>query len=198
MRREDLISKGYTEEQATELLNLFHAENNEMKSNNAQLQKDLNIANQTITELNKAQVQLKELQQAQMTDQQKLDAMKAETEKNLAMSKKIVSKAQAKTIFAEIGGIDDAILDTLVSEDLTQTEANAKALVEMIKSRDEATAKKTKEDLANLNVLPNPSNVNGGNKGDSQMTKEEFNKLTREEKTKIFKEDKALWDKMTK
>lgn len=198
MKREELIAKGYTEEQATELLNLFHAENNEMKANNSQLQKDLNIANQTITELNKAQVQLKQLQEAQMTDQQKLDAMKAETEKNLAMSKKIVSKAQAKTIFAEIGGIDDAILDTLVSEDLTQTEANAKALVEMIKSRDEATAKKTKEDLTNLNVLPNPSNVGGAGKGDSQMTKDEFNKLTREEKTKIFREDKALWDKMTK
>ena len=82
MRREELIAKGYTEEQATELLNLFHAENNEIKANNTQLQKDLNIANQTITELNKAQVQLKQLQQAQMTDQEKLDAMKAETEKN--------------------------------------------------------------------------------------------------------------------
>ena len=198
MRREELIAKGYTEEQATELLNLFHAENNEIKANNSQLQKDLNIANQTITELNKAQVQLKQLQQAQMTDQEKLDAMKAETEKNLAESKRIVSKAQAKTIFAEIGGIDDAILDTLVSEDLTQTEANAKALVDLIKSRDEATAKKTKEDLANLNVLPNPSNVQKGGDDKSQMTKEQFNKLSREEKTKIFKEDKALWDKMTK
>ena len=198
MRREELIAKGYTEEQATELLNLFHAENNEMKTNNAQLQKDLNIANQTITELNKAQVQLKQLQQAQMTDQEKLDAMKAETEKNLAESKRIVSKAQAKTIFAEIGGIDDAILDTLVSEDLTQTEANAKALVDLIKSRDEATAKKTKEDLANLNVLPNPSNVQKGGDDKSQMTKEQFAKLSREERTKIFKEDKALWDKMTK
>lgn len=198
MRREELIAKGYTEEQATELLNLFHAENNEIKASNAQLQKDLNVANQTITELNKAQVQLKQLQQAQMTDQEKLDAMKAETEKNLAESKRIVSKAQAKTIFAEIGGIDDAILDTLVSEDLTQTEANAKALVDLIKSRDEATAKKTKEDLANLNVLPNPSNVQKGGDDKSQMTKEQFNKLSREEKTKIFKEDKTLWDKMTK
>ena len=198
MKREELIAKGYTEEQATELLNLFHAENNEIKASNAQLQKDLNVANQTITELNKAQVQLKQLQQAQMTDQEKLDAMKAETEKNLAESRRIVSKAQAKTIFAEIGGIDDAILDTLVSEDLTQTEANAKALVDLIKSRDEATAKKTKEDLANLNVLPNPSNVQKGGDDKSQMTKEQFNKLSREEKTKIFKEDKALWDKMTK
>ena len=198
MRREELIAKGYTEEQATELLNLFHAENNEIKANNTKLQKDLNIANQTITELNKVQVAFNQMQQSQMTEQEQVAAMKAEAEKNLAMSKKIVSKAQAKTIFAEIGGIDDAILDTLVSEDLTQTEANAKALVDLIKSRDAETAKKTKEDLANLNVLPNPSNVQKGGDDKSQMTKEQFNKLSREERTKIFKEDKALWDKMTK
>lgn len=198
MKREELIAKGYTEEQATELLNLFHAENNEIKANNMQLQKDLTVANNTINELNKVQIAYNEMQQSKMTEQEKVAAMKAEAEKNLAMSKKIVSKAQAKTIFAEIGGIDDAILDTLVSEDLTQTEANAKALVDLIKSRDEATAKKTKEDLANLNVLPTPSNVQKGGDDNSQMTKEKFNQLSREEKTKIFKEDKALWDKMTK
>ena len=198
MKREELIAKGYTEEQATELLNLFHAENNEIKANNTKLQNDLKVANTTIAELNKVQVAFNQMQQSQMTEQEQVAAMKAEAEKNLAMSKKIVSKAQAKTIFAEIGGIDDAILDTLVSEDLTQTEANAKALVELIKSRDEATAKKTKEDLANLNVLPNPSNVQKGGDDKSQMTKEQFNKLSREERTKIFKEDKALWDKMTK
>ncbi len=198
MKREELIAKGYTEEQATELLNLFHAENNEIKANNTKLQNDLKVANTTIAELNKVQVAFNQMQQSQMTEQEQVAAMKAEAEKNLAMSKKIVSKAQAKTIFAEIGGIDDAILDTLVSEDLTQTETNAKALVELIKSRDEATAKKTKEDLANLNVLPNPSNVQKGGDDKSQMTKEQFNKLSREERTKIFKEDKALWDKMTK
>lgn len=198
MKREELIAKGYTEEQATELLNLFHAENNEIKANNTKLQNDLKVANTTIAELNKVQVAFNQMQQSQMTEQEQVAAMKAEAEKNLAMSKKIVSKAQAKTIFAEIGGIDDAILDTLVSEDLTQTEANAKALVDLIKSRDAETAKKTKEDLANLNVLPNPSNAKDGGKGDSQMTKEEFNKLPREERVKIFKEDKALWDKMTK
>lgn len=198
MKREELIAKGYTEEQATELLNLFHAENNEIKANNTKLQNDLKVANTTIAELNKVQVAFNQMQQSQMTEQEQVAAMKAEAEKNLAMSKKIVSKAQAKTIFAEIGGIDDAILDTLVSEDLTQTEANAKALVDLIKSRDAETAKKTKEDLANLNVLPTPSNAKDGGKGDSQMTKEEFNKLPREERVKIFKEDKALWDKMTK
>lgn len=201
MRREELIAKGYTEEQATELLNLFHSENNEIKANNTQLQKDLDAAKNTIAELNKVQTKYNELQQSQMTEQEKIEAMRKETERNLAESKKIVSKAQAKTILAEIGGIDDAILDTLVSEDLTKTEENAKALVNLIKTRDAAVAKKTKEDLTNLDVLPNPSNVQKGNQegdGTSQMTKEQFNKLPREERNKIFKENKELWDKMTK
>ena len=201
MKREELIAKGYTEEQATELLNLFHSENNEIKANNTQLQKDLDAAKNTIAELNKVQTKYNELQQSQMTEQEKIEAMRKETERNLAESKKIVSKAQAKTILAEIGGIDDAILDTLVSEDLTKTEENAKALVNLIKTRDAAVAKKTKEDLTNLDVLPNPSNVQKGNQegdGASQMTKEQFNKLPREERNKIFKENKELWDKMTK
>ena len=199
MKREELIAKGYTEEQATELLNLFHSENQGIKDTNAQLQKNLDAANNTIAELNKVQEQFKNLQQSQMTEQEKLEAMKKETEKNLAESKRIVNKAQAKTILAEIGGIDDEILDNLISEDMDKTTSNAQALVNLIKTRDAEIAKKTKEDLANLDVLPKPSNTKKDNKGgdSSQMTKEQFNKLTREEKTKIFKEDKELWNKMT-
>ena len=198
MKREELLAKGYTEEQATELLNLFHAENNEMKANNNKLANDLNIANNTIAELNKVQVAFNELKKSQMTEQEKYEAMKAETAKNLAESKRIMNKATAKTILAEIGGIDDTLLDNLISEDVAKTEANAKAFVELLKARDEATAKKTKESLAKAEVLPKPSNVPASEKDKgSSMTKEEFNKLSREEKTKIFKENKELWSKMT-
>ena len=79
MKREELIAKGYTEEQATELLNLFHSENQGIKDTNAQLQKNLDAANNTIAELNKVQEQFRNLQQSQMTEQEKLEAMKKET-----------------------------------------------------------------------------------------------------------------------
>lgn len=200
MRREDLLAKGYTEEQATELLNLFHGENNEIKAQNQKLQQDLNVANNTITNLSKFKTSFEELQKSQMTEQEKYEAMKKEAEKNLAESRIIVNTAKAKTIVAELGEIDDEIINSLVTDDLAKTEANAKALVNLIKSRDENVAKKTKETLLNANVLPpNPSNVQGaGASGSKEMTKEEFKKLPIVEKNKIFKENKELWDKMTK
>lgn len=199
MRREDLLAKGYTEEQATELLNLFHGENNEIKAQNQKLQQDLNVANNTITNLSKFKTSFEELQKSQMSEQEKYEAMKKETEKNLAESKIIVNTAKAKTIVAELGEIDEDIINSLVTEDLEKTEANAKALVNLIKNRDENVAKKTKETLLNANVLPpNPSNVQGGGaNGNKEMTKEEFKKLPIVEKNKIFKENKELWNKMT-
>lgn len=199
MRREDLLAKGYTEEQATELLNLFHGENNEIKAQNQKLQQDLNVANNTITNLSKFKTSFEELQKSQMSEQEKYEAMKKETEKNLAESKIIVNTAKAKTIVAELGEIDEDIINSLVTEDLEKTEANAKALVNLIKNRDENVAKKTKETLLNANVLPpNPSNVQGGGaNSNKEMTKEEFKKLPIVEKNKIFKENKELWNKMT-
>lgn len=201
MKREELIAKGYTEEQATELLNLFHGEQKDIKAQNEKLQNDLNVANNTITNLSKFKTSFEELQKSQMTDQEKLEAMKKETERNLAESKVIVNTAKAKTILAELGDIDDSIVNSLVTEDLAKTEANAKALVDLIKNRDESVAKKTKESLLNANLLPpNPSNVqtNAGTGSNKEMTKEEFKKLPIVEKNKIFKENKELWDKMTK
>lgn len=201
MKREELLSKGYTEEQVTDLLNLFQAEQTTMKAENSKLKADLNVANSTITNLSKIETDYKALQQSQMTDSQKIEQMKKEAEDNLAMSRRIVNQARAKTILSELGEIDEAIIDTLVSDDLAKTEANAKSLVDLIKNRDEATVKKTKESITNANILPpNNSNVKGteGEKGKTSMTKEEFSKLSHSEKIKIFKEDKDLWAEMTK
>lgn len=200
MKREDLISKGYTEEQVTELLNLFHTESKGVNDNNSKLQKELEAANATITELNKVQKAYKDMQTSQMSEQEKLEATRKEIEEHLANAKLIESRANAKTIFAEIGGVSDDVLNSLVTSDISQTEANAKALVDLIKNRDEATVKKTKEEILNKKVLPSTvSNVTKGSEGSSnQMTKEEFNRLSTVEKTKIFREDKELWDKMTK
>lgn len=197
MQREELISKGYTEEQVTELLNLFHEANKEVKDNNSKLSKALEEANGKITELSKVQKQYQEKEKSQLSELEKLELAKKEIEEHLANAKLIENKANAKTIFAEIGGVDDTILDSIVSADFTKTEANAKALVDLIKQRDEAIAKKTKEALLNQNILPkDKSNTGNDGKGNS-LTKEEFNNLSIQEKTKIFKEDRELWDKMT-
>lgn len=189
MRREELIQKGYTEEQVKELLNMFHEEQNQIKENNSKLIKDLENANAQISTY-------KEKEKSQLTEQEKLEQTRKEIEEHLANARLIESKASAKTIFAEIGGVSDDVLNSTISTDLSKTEANAKAIVELIKSRDEQITKKTKESLLNNNVLPK-SNSNVNPTGESSMTKEEFKNLTIQEKTKLFRENRELWNKIT-
>ena len=186
MKREELISKGYTEEQVTELLNLFHGENQQMTKENERLKGELAGANEKIAGYSNMEQEYNAYKQSQMTEQEKFEAMKKEAEKNYAMSKRVYNEAQAKTILAEIGGVDESVLSSIVSEDSDKTIANATALVNMVKSREEETIKKTREQIQNTNILPNPSNV-PEDKG-IITTFEEFDKLPYEEQDKFQKE----------
>lgn len=186
MRREDLISKGYTEEQVTELLNLFHSENQETTKENERLKGELAGANEKIAGYSNMEKEYNQYKQSQMTEQEKFEAMKKEAEKNFAMSKRVYNEAQAKTILAEIGGVDESVLSSIVSEDSDKTVANANALVNMFKTREQETIKKTKEQIQNTNILPNPSNV-PEDKG-IITTFEEFDKLPYEEQDKFQRE----------
>lgn len=186
MRREDLISKGYTEEQVTELLNLFHSENQETTKENERLKGELAGANEKIAGYSNMEKEYNQYKQSQMTEQEKFEAMKKETERNLAMSKRVYNEAQAKTILAEIGGVDESVLSSIVSEDSEKTVTNANALVNMFKTREQETIKKTKEQIQNTNILPNPSNV-PDDKG-IITTFEEFDKLPYEEQDKFQRE----------
>lgn len=186
MKREELISKGYTEEQVTELLNLFHGENQEMTKENERLKGELAGANEKIAGYSNMEQEYNAYKQSQMTEQEKFEAMKKEAEKNYAMSKRVYNEAQAKTILAEIGPVDESVLNSIVSEDSDKTIANATALVNMVKSREEETIKKTREQIQNTNILPNPSNV-PEDKG-IITTFEEFDKLPYEEQDRFQKE----------
>lgn len=186
MKREDLISKGYSEEQVTELLNLFHSENQETTKENERLKGELAGANEKIAGYSNMEKEYNQYKQSQMTEQEKFEAMKKETEQNLALSKRIYNEAQAKTILAEIGGVDDGVLSSIISDDKDKTIANAQALVAMVKAREEETAKKTKEQIQNINIVPPPSNVPNGN--GLITTFDEFDKLPYEEQDKFQRE----------
>lgn len=186
MRREDLISKGYSEEQVTELLNLFHNENQETTKENERLKGELAGANEKIAGYSNMEKEYNQYKQSQMTEQEKFEAMKKETEKNYAMSRRVYNEAQAKTILAAIGGVDESVLASIVSEDSEKTIANANALVNMFKTREEETIKKTREQIQNTNVLPKPSNVPSGE--GLITTFEEFDKLPYEEQDKFQRE----------
>ena len=170
MKREDLLAKGFTQEQVTEILNMFHNTNQE----NAALQSQIDSAKQFEAKYNEAQKQLDAIAQSQMTEQEKMAAQKAETEKNLRESRIIVNKAVAKEILAGYD-VDDALIEKLVDEDKDATVASANLFKTKLETLAEASAKKAKEELTKLDVKPNPTNVPTG---EPVMTKEKFNAMT--------------------
>lgn len=170
MTREQLLEKGFTQEQVTEILNMFHNTNQQ----NAVLQSQVDNAKQFEAKYNEAQKQLDAIAQSQMTEQEKMAAQKAETEKNLRESRIIVNKAVAKEILAGYD-VDDALIEKLVEEDKDATVASANLFKTKLETLAEASAKKAKEELTKLDVKPNPTNVPTG---EPVMTKEKFDAMT--------------------
>ena len=186
MNRQDLLAKGFTEEQVTEILNMHHNESQEVNKENERLKGEIASAKEKIAGYSNMEKEYNDYKQSLMTEQEKFEAMKKEAENNLKLSKRVYNEAQAKTILAEIGGIDEAVLSSIVSEDSEKTIANANALVNMFKTRQEETIKKTKEQIQNANILPPPSNVPSGEK--LIKTFDDFDKLSYEEQDKFQRE----------
>lgn len=192
MKRETLLEKGYTEEQVTELLDLWHSSNANLTSENEKLKSDLSNANETISGLNqkvsglsKVQEELNSIKQSQLSDEEKRklaleDAEKAKREANV-----ILNTAKAKEILSEVGGVDDAMLQAIVSDNSDTTISNATNLLMLLKAREENVVKATTEKLSSLDVKPNPSNnLNQG----TEMTWEKFDSLSSEEQNKFAEE----------
>ena len=192
MKRDALLEKGYTEEQVTELLDLWHSSNANLTSENEKLKSDLGNANETISGLNqkvsslaKMQEELNSIKQSQLSDEEKRklaleDAEKAKREANV-----ILNTAKAKEILSEVGGVDEAMLQAIVSDNSDATISNATNLLNLLKAREENVVKATTEKLSSLDVKPNPSNnLNQG----TEMTWEKFDSLSSEEQNKFAEE----------
>ena len=76
MKREDLLAKGYTEEQVTDILNTFHGINKENEKLKGELIEKADIE----AKFNEANAKLEEINKASMTEQEKFEAMKKEAE----------------------------------------------------------------------------------------------------------------------
>lgn len=185
MKREDLLEKGFTEEQTTEILDMFHKNNSNITKANQDLQSQLDTANNKIAGLTKLENELNAIKQSQLSEQEKQEIARKETEKNLAESRRILNTAKAKEIFSEIGGVSDTILNAIVTDDENSTLANANALLTEMKTRAEKTINETKEQLSTLDIKPTASNVLNEN---AQMTWEKFEALTVEEQNKFAEE----------
>ena len=186
MDRKTLLDKGFTEEQVTEILNGFHAEQNAMQEQNKQLIKDLEDKNKQVTELIGYKAQIEEIQKAQMTEAEKIAAQKKEADEYLAKAKITNNTATAKSILASIGITDENIINTVVDSDEAKTIEKANALKLAFTTREEEAAKKAREELSKIDITPPGSNTQPG--ADNAMTWEKYQQLPEEEQLKYATE----------
>ena len=200
MKREELLEKGYTEEQVSELLDAWHKANANLAKENEKLKTDLGQANETISGLNqkvsgltKVEEEYNAIKQSQLTDEEKRKLALEEAEKKQREANKIYNTAKAREIFSEIGGISDEVLSSIITDDEKTTVANATNLLNLIKTRDEAIEKTTTEKLTSLDLKPNPSNTSPQ---DNVMTWEKFDSLSSDEQMKFAEEHPDDFAKM--
>lgn len=180
MRREDLLAKGYTEEQVTDLLNTFHGINKENEKLKGELIEKADIE----TKYNEANAKLEEINKANMTEQEKLEEMKKETENNLKQSKILLNKTKAQNILVGLD-IDDELINSLVSDDEKITLDNANRLKSKFEAYKESIVKETRESIANIDSKPKASNILND---DGAMTFDKFRTLSQEEQNKFAAE----------
>lgn len=192
MKREILLEKGYSEEQVTELLDMFHKNNAELVKKNEILANDLENANNKIAGLSEKEKELNSIKQAQLSDSEKMALKIKEIEEREKVSKqtemaarKVLNEAKAKVILSEIGGISDSILKSIVTDDENTTIQNANELLNQFKTFKEETINKTKEELSSVNIKPTPSNTNLDT---SAMTWDKFTTLSVEEQSRFQEE----------
>lgn len=173
MKREDLLAKGYTEEQVTDILNTFHGINKE----NEKLKGELIEKAEFESKFNEANAKLEEINKANMTEQEKFEAMKKEAETNLKQSRILLNKTKAQNILVGLD-IEDDLLSSLVSDDEKTTIDNATKLKAKFDAYKDSIVKETKDSIASLNAKPNATNIP---QNDNVMTFEKFRTLSQEE-----------------
>lgn len=188
MKREELLAKGYTEEQVTDLLNTFHKVNEENKILTNELGKKSELEAKNL----ELQKQLDEINKASMTEQERIAKEKEEIAKNLKDSRIIKNTALAKDILAGME-VDDKLVKRLVSEDENETVELASLFKTKLDNDKEKHYKEAKESLINANVTPTPTNVP---QNDDSMTVEKFNSMTLTEQVMWKKENAQEYENL--
>lgn len=184
MRREELLEKGYTEEQVTDILNTYHQLNAETKKANDEA---AHIKEQAVA----LQKQLDDIKKANMSEQEKYEQMKKETELNLANSKKIYNKAKVKEILAGYD-IEDDIINSFVSEDENSSINGANLFKARLDTIIANTTKKVEEKISNIDVKPNPTNI----PQDTGMSKEKLSKMTMTEQLEFKRANPEAYENL--
>lgn len=181
MTREEarqILGEGATEEQITNMLNTVHNRTNALKKE----LEDEKAKQSKYSDYDDIKAQLDAINKAKMTEQEKLDADREEIARNLREAKLIKNKARVMEVLAG-KDIDEEIIDSIVGEDENISIAKAQKLANKLDMVIADTKKRTEEELANLNVKPNLSNVDPNN--DGKMTWEKFSSMSVEEQNKF-------------
>ena len=184
MTREDIkkiLGEGATEEQISNTLNALHNQTNALNKQISELK-----ANESrYSDYEQIKSQLDAINKEKMTEQERIAKDKEETEKNLRESRIIKNKAKVMSVLAGMD-IDEDIIDSIVGEDEVSSLAKAQKLADKFNNVISDTKKKTEEDMANINVKPNMTNINPN--ADDKMTFEKFGALSAEEQEKFINE----------
>lgn len=180
MKRDELLAKGYTEEQVTDLLNMYHTQNTEISN----LNKKLESKNELEEKYTALQKQMDDINKAKLTEQEKLELEKKETENNLKESRKIYNKAKVKEILAGYD-IEDDIINSFVTEDETASVNGANLFKTRLDTIIADTTKKVQDSIASIDVRPNASN---NPNQDVAMTFDKFAQLSATEQEKFITE----------
>ena len=179
MKRETLLEQGFTEEQTTKILNMFH----DNVENEKKTQEQLGAMQAQMADYESLKAKLTELEREKMTADEKLEADKKQTELNLAESRKILNKAKVSSILAEAGITDEETINALVTDDENVCIANATKIANSFKNMKEETIKETKKSMQQAVVKPTGSNAKN-EQGDLVMNKDKFNQLLKSDYTK--------------
>ena len=187
-----ILGEGATEEQITNLLNNYHNVESEKVKSLEEKVNSLESENSKYSDYESIKKQLDDINKANMTEQEKLEEQKKEIETNLKNSRIIVNTAKAKEILAGLD-LDDDTISLVVSDDETTTINRANNLKNKFDTMRDTVAKKTKEELSNLDISPTITNVE---QKDEAMNWEKFQSLSADEQNKLIEENPDILDKL--
>lgn len=200
MTREEakkIIGENATDEQVTTLLNAFHNEHSALEKQVTSLEGQVTNLTSENTDLQNYKAQIEELEKAKLSEQEKLNLEKEEIAKMRKETATLLNSTKAKSILVGAGISDeeaDKLVATIVKDDEATTLASANLLASQFNSLREATSKKTRDELANLNIKPTPSNL--APDATKVSTWEDFSKLSAKEQEQFIKDHPEDFEKL--
>lgn len=183
-----LLGENATEEQITALLNKFHEEQKDLKDKLAAAEGANTALQAENKDLQGYKTKIDEIEKAKLSEQERLALKEKELAEKNRQADLRLNAIEAKSILVGAGISDEraeALVASIVKEKKEDTMAAANLLAQEFNSIKEITAKTTRDELANLDLKPNPSNITSNSK---PMDRKTFMSMSQEDQNKFVKE----------